>query len=111
MGLREDIVAALNSNSAENKSNTPDFILGKFLEGCLEAFDRATIARDEWYGTSKNSIADCSIIQPTIGGLAESRLEIADFKDNLSSLTNEELEEFGSPPPPEFYNDKWEDTF
>ena len=47
--LREDIAAAINKHSAENGSNTPDFILANYLVGCLEQFDVAVQAREQWY--------------------------------------------------------------
>lgn len=50
MKLRKQIETAINSVSAENGSNTPDFILAEFLSDCLSAFDRATKAREKWYG-------------------------------------------------------------
>lgn len=50
MDLRVRIEHELNRASAENASNTPDFILADFLMGCLAAFDQATKARDNWYG-------------------------------------------------------------
>lgn len=50
MALRNDIEHAINCNSAENGSNTPDFILAQYLEACLEAFDCAVYAREKWYG-------------------------------------------------------------
>jgi len=46
--LRKKIEDAINRCSAENGSNTPDFILADFLLGCLAAFDEATNARDKW---------------------------------------------------------------
>jgi hypothetical protein len=49
-GLRHEIERAVNSVSAENGSNTPDFILAEYLVSCLAAFDRATWARERWYG-------------------------------------------------------------
>jgi hypothetical protein len=36
--------------SAENGSNTPDFILAQYLTSCLAAFDEAVNAREKWYG-------------------------------------------------------------
>ena len=48
--LREQIEEALNSCSAENMSNTPDFILAQYLINCLDCFDTAVKNRDEWYG-------------------------------------------------------------
>ena len=50
--LRNKISSAINSVSAENGSNTPDFILAEFLTDCLIAFDKASLAREKWYGTS-----------------------------------------------------------
>lgn len=50
-GLRHEIEHAINRVSAENGSNTPDFILAGFLVSCLAAFDRAVIERERWYGS------------------------------------------------------------
>lgn len=44
--LRKDIKAAINKNSAENGSDTPDFILAEYLTDCLAAYDKAVTARD-----------------------------------------------------------------
>lgn len=46
----EDLDALLNRYSRENGSNTPDFILGAFLRKCLDSWNEATKARDQWYG-------------------------------------------------------------
>jgi hypothetical protein len=48
--LRDGIMTILNQVSAENGSNTPDWILAEYLILCLKAFDDATVARDKWYG-------------------------------------------------------------
>jgi hypothetical protein len=47
--LRSEIRAALNRASAENPSDTPDFILASYLMACLDAYDAASIARREWF--------------------------------------------------------------
>ena len=49
MELREKIEEAINTTSAENRSNTPDFILAEYLMACLAAFDNAVNTRDQWY--------------------------------------------------------------
>ena len=49
MNLQEEIMIAINKHSAENKSNTPDFILAQFLMTCLNAFDHAVEMRDRWH--------------------------------------------------------------
>jgi hypothetical protein len=48
--LVDELQSALNRHSAENGSNTPDFILARYLERCLLAFDDASVARETWYG-------------------------------------------------------------
>ncbi len=47
--LVAELSAVLNRHSAENGSNTPDFILAGFLAECLNAWDRAMAARSRWY--------------------------------------------------------------
>lgn len=47
--LRRELAALLNSHSREQNSSTPDFILARYLIGCLEAFEQAVNARDGWY--------------------------------------------------------------
>ena len=53
--FRKKLEQALNSISAENGSNTPDFILAEYLEGCLDAFDQAVHQREQWYGRDPNT--------------------------------------------------------
>jgi hypothetical protein len=40
----------INRYSIENNSNTPDFILAKYLTMCLGAWNQAVTHRDKWYG-------------------------------------------------------------
>ena len=40
----------INGCSLENGSDTPDFILAKYLKMCLENFDSTVVARERWYG-------------------------------------------------------------
>jgi hypothetical protein len=48
--LEEAIRYTLNEASAENISNTPDFVLAQYLIGCLDAFNVAVQQRENWYG-------------------------------------------------------------
>lgn len=48
--LEKKIMRAINSESAENGSNTPDFILAHYLMACLAAFNMATQQRETWHG-------------------------------------------------------------
>lgn len=48
--LASELASLLNRHSAENASNTADFILAEFLRASLRALDDAIKARDKWYG-------------------------------------------------------------
>jgi len=48
--FEQELRSLLNKYSKENDSNTPDYILAKYLVGCLEAFNKSVNIREEWYG-------------------------------------------------------------
>lgn len=48
-----ELTSLLNKYSKENSSNTPDFVLAGYLNGCLSAFNNAVNNREEWYGRKK----------------------------------------------------------
>ncbi len=50
--FRQEIQHLINRRCMENGSNTPDFILAEYLQGCLDTFDKAVMAREKWYGRS-----------------------------------------------------------
>jgi hypothetical protein len=54
--LEDEIRAALNRFSAENGSNTPDFVLAAYLLACLGAFDDAVKKRAEWYARAVEQV-------------------------------------------------------
>ena len=45
----------LNSYNMEAVSNTPDFILARYIRNCMIAFDTAVNARSVWYGSAPNN--------------------------------------------------------
>jgi hypothetical protein len=47
--LEKEIARVLNRFSAEQHSDTPDFILAAYLMDCLKAFNRASVWRGKWY--------------------------------------------------------------
>lgn len=49
MDFETELAALLNRHSQENSSSTPDFILARYLVGCLDAWSTATQIRDNWY--------------------------------------------------------------
>jgi hypothetical protein len=48
--LASEIASAINRCSAENVSNTPDFILAEYLVSCLESFEKLAESRGTWHG-------------------------------------------------------------
>lgn len=48
--LHRELAALLNRYSAENDSDTPDFLLAEYLLSCLATWNKATNLRDRWYG-------------------------------------------------------------
>lgn len=63
--LREELTHAINRYSAENGSNTPDFILAEYLVDCLSAFDKAVKRRGEWYGRTDHPCSDRPTANPS----------------------------------------------
>ena len=50
MNLKEELSTIINKASRENESNTPDFILASYLMDCLQAYEKASKWREDWYG-------------------------------------------------------------
>lgn len=51
--FKNELQSLVNKHSLENQSDTPDFILADFIEGCLFAFNNAITDRSTWYGKDK----------------------------------------------------------
>ena len=45
----KELETLINKHSMENSSDTPDFILAKYLRGCLINFGIALRERDRWF--------------------------------------------------------------
>ena len=56
--FEKDLEDLINYKSMENESNTPDFILAKFMKSCLDAYTAATKEREKWYGISLSIDSD-----------------------------------------------------
>ena len=48
--FEKDLEILINKHGQENGSNTPDFVLARYLNNCLQAFDDASLLREQWYG-------------------------------------------------------------
>jgi hypothetical protein len=63
MGFRDELSQLLNKYSQENGSDTPDFILAEYLDGCLTNWNHAMAAREKWYGRGKRlGIKDIPVV-------------------------------------------------
>lgn len=57
--LEHALASALNRYSAENPSDTPDWILAQFLLGCLAAWNQGVQQREKWYGRAAVPVCSC----------------------------------------------------
>lgn len=56
--FEDELVNLLNKHSMENRSGTPDFVLGEYLRMCLQTWDLTIKMRSDWRGERINSIFD-----------------------------------------------------
>jgi len=75
-----ELTNLINKFSAENDSNTPDYILAKYMKSCLEAFNEATVERKIHYGMEKS-----------MEKKMEQHISNIDFKYTLVSSPKEEF--------------------
>ena len=67
--LKRELAGLLNEHSAENASDTPDYLLAEFMLDSLNAYERATQKRDAWYGM--NPRPGCSGANPWAAAVPE----------------------------------------
>jgi len=48
MSFETGLKDLINTHSIENESDTPDFILARYMRACLDTFNVATKDRDSW---------------------------------------------------------------
>lgn len=48
--FERELTSLLNRHNQENGSDTPDYILARYLSGCLRLFNATVIQRSGWYG-------------------------------------------------------------
>jgi hypothetical protein len=49
--FERDLAEVLNKHSMDNGSNTPDYILARYLIRCLDNFREVNQERESWFGT------------------------------------------------------------
>ena len=53
--FEKEVEALINRLSLEGQAgDTPDFIVAKYLRECLETFGNTIVARETWYGRSRD---------------------------------------------------------
>lgn len=52
--IEEELRQFINRNSLENTCGVPDFILARYLLGCLNDFSEAVNAREKWFGRAQD---------------------------------------------------------
>jgi hypothetical protein len=63
--FQKDLAELINRYSKENDSDTPDFILARYLNAVLENFNAAVLDREQWYGRVRH-VEDMGIVEPII---------------------------------------------
>lgn len=100
------LTSLLNKHSKENQSNTPDYILANYLSSCLNAFNKATNARDSYYNENKNKelVVHNNPIQefvlgrnPIIEKLGEEPKPYIEFKDVWAKHSDDILDSLHDP--------------
>lgn len=51
--FEREVKVLINKYSVESNSDTPDFILARYLCDCLDAFTKAVNRRTDWYGNKE----------------------------------------------------------
>lgn len=65
--FEKDLERLINKYSQENGSDTPDFILAKYLNDCLTAWNHAVSWREKWYGREPKPVGGIVDPAPSIG--------------------------------------------
>ena len=58
MEFQKELESLINKYSKENESNTPDFILAKYIILCLNTWNDCVTSRENWYGRGNKMITN-----------------------------------------------------
>ncbi len=50
VNFRQELIALINKHNIEGLADTPDYIIGEYLQGCLAALNVAVRKREQSYG-------------------------------------------------------------
>lgn len=92
--LRKDIEQAINKHSAENGSNTPDFILAEYLIDCLNTFDKTITKREEWYEREEKRdkiLIEKPSMRKKVADIGVICKDVESFKESIFKASGREL--------------------
>ena len=97
--IEKQLRALINSESVENNSNTPDWILSSFLMDSLKTLETAINLRDKWYGIKPEPGKDADLAllnaenkaKDTKGLRDEIEIEILEEENEALKAENEGL--------------------
>lgn len=105
--FKKELTELVNKHSMENGSDTPDFILARFLKGCLELFNKTIKARQHWYSNdakpaglpeTEQDIPMPEVKQPgsqLLEGLPDwPKPEVTDREEPVGTKVSDYLDEF-----------------
>jgi len=84
--FRKELENLVNKYSRENGSDTPDFILARYLDNALNNFDAAVKEREEWYGRATH----LEELDLGIGSLPDESEEDIDIKGVTPDINDNE---------------------
>lgn len=85
--FKQALTTLINQYSKENGSDTPDFILAKFLTDTLKAFNKATNRREDWYGNDSENSHDISFDDwCDMNGVGEPEEDFDETQDEIISV-------------------------
>jgi hypothetical protein len=85
--FEKELESLINKHSMENASDTPDFILARYLYRCLQTFNDIIHKRENWYGREINELSERVKLQPKACKPAKTAEEIAqDFIVNATIM-------------------------
>jgi hypothetical protein len=94
--LERALTSLVNQHSQENASNTPDFILAKYLLACLGAWNTGVQQRETWYGRDARPATIGGLVGPTPTDADVEAVARAIYdEDGIDRLTWYEWEETG----------------
>lgn len=97
--FKRDLEVLINKHSMENGSNTPDFILAQYLQGCLDNFGTVMETRDKWYGINQAEVIDGPVpdsvtkVDPTTLTSLDDFLESEGILDHCTKAALDKLEQ------------------